>query len=252
VVFHVKHSCDTADERSALVERYGLASNAASQLRALLDTLEADPHAPTTVRDPHEAVDVHLADSLVALELPDVRDACALADLGAGAGFPGLALAVALPSAAVTLVESNARKCDFIRKAAAAAGLRNVQVVAERAESWAEGVGRCDVVTARALAPLAVIAEYAAPLLRDRGVVVAWKGRRERDEEQAASRAAAELGLELELVVPVAPYTGAAHRHLHVLRKVAPTPERFPRRPGSARKRPLGAGKRATSDRARD
>ncbi|MBS1869819.1 MAG: 16S rRNA (guanine(527)-N(7))-methyltransferase RsmG [Actinobacteria bacterium] len=230
----------------SLAERYALPSTAARQLDALLDALARDPHAPTTVREAERAVHTHLADSLVALDLPAVRGATAIADLGAGAGFPGLPLAIALPAARVALVESVARKCEFIRAAAAAAGITNVDVVAERAEAWSAGIGAHDLVTARALAPLAVLAEYAAPLLREGGVLVAWKGRRDAQEERDGEAAAAELGLALEEVRPVAPYPGADHRHLHVLRKVAPTPSRFPRRPGMARKRPLGAKNRPT------
>jgi len=226
------------------VSRYGLARAVASQLGALLDALAADPHAPTTVREPAQAVHTHLADSLVALELPDVLTATTIADLGAGAGFPGLPLAVALPAAEVVLVESVARKCTFIRAAADAAGLTNVEVVVDRAESWSAGAGTRDLVTARALAPLAVLAEYAAPLLREGGALVAWKGRRDAEEERDAAAAGEQLGLALEEVRPVHPYPGADHRHLHVLRKVAPTPDRFPRRPGMARKRPLGAKNR--------
>jgi 16S rRNA (guanine527-N7)-methyltransferase len=227
-----------------LVSRYGLPPAVASQLGALLDALAADPHAPTTVRVPGQAVHTHLADSLVALELPDARAATAIADLGAGAGFPGLPLAVALPAAQVVLVESVARKCAFIRVAADAAGLANVEVVADRVESWSAGLATRDLVTARALAPLAVLAEYAAPLLCEGGVLVAWKGRRDAEEERDAAAAAEQLGLAVEEIRPVHPFAGAEHRHLHVLRKVAPTPQRFPRRPGMARKRPLGAKNR--------
>jgi 16S rRNA (guanine527-N7)-methyltransferase len=217
---------------------------AISKLNALLQLLAADEHAPTTVRAPEQAVYTHVADSLVALELPDVRAASTIADLGAGAGFPGLPLAVALPLARVALVESVARKCAFIRAAADAAGLTNVEVVVGRAESWSDGIGTCELVTARALAPLAVLAEYAAPLLREGGVLVAWKGRRDEQEERDAAAAADALGLAVEEIRPVHPYPGADHRHLHVLRKVAPTPDRFPRRPGMARKHPLGAKNR--------
>jgi 16S rRNA (guanine527-N7)-methyltransferase len=231
-------------ELVSLGERYGLPAAAVAQLAALLDQLAADPHAPTAVRSPSAAVDTHLADSLVALELPDVLAASAVADLGAGAGFPGLPLAIALPAAEVVLVESVARKCAFIRAAADAAELTSVEVVADRAESWSAGIGTRDLVTARALAPLAVLAEYAAPLLREGGALVAWKGRRDPQEERDAAAAAEQLGLAVEQVRPVRPYPAAEHRHLHVLRKVAATPGRFPRRPGMARKRPLGASDR--------
>ena len=128
--------------------------------------LTRDPLAPTSMRDPTQALNDHLADSLVALELAEVRAASRIADLGAGAGLPGLPLAIALPSAEVDLVESNRRKCEFIARAAGACGLSNVEVVNRRAEEWPEGIGRFDLVTARALAPLPVVAEYAAPLLR--------------------------------------------------------------------------------------
>jgi 16S rRNA (guanine527-N7)-methyltransferase len=235
----------------ALCARYALPSRSHTQLVALLVLLAADQHAPTTVREPAAAVDTHVADSLVALELEVVRAARRIADLGAGAGFPGLPLAIALPDATVALVESNRRKCEFIRTAAEVAGLTNVEVVADRAEAWAAGFGSHDLVTARALAPLAVLAEYAAPLLRKGGLLVAWKGRRDAAEDRAAAAAAAELGLELIEVRSVHPHPRADHRHLHLLRKVAPTPERFPRRPGMARKRPLGAQIQPASDRVR-
>lgn len=190
---------------------------------------------------PQRAVDLHVADSLVALELEEVRRARAVADLGSGPGFPGLALAAALPAARVSLVESSARKCAFLRRALAGAGIANAEVVCLRAEEWAAGRGQRDLVTARALAPLAVVVEYAAPLLCQGGHVVAWKGRRNSLEEANAQAAAVLLGLEYRDPAPVAPYPGSRDRWLHRFRKVAPTPSRFPRRSGMARKRPLSA-----------
>jgi 16S rRNA (guanine527-N7)-methyltransferase len=181
-----------------------------------------------------------VADSLVALELDPVRVASRIADLGSGAGFPGLALAVALPDARVALVESAARKCAFLERAIAAAELPNADVVHTRAEAWPDGREAHDLVTARALAALPVVVEYAAPLLALGGALVAWRGRRDPAAESAAARAAGEVGLEAFEVRHVQPYPGARDRHLHVFRKAAPTPPRFPRRPGMARKRPLG------------
>jgi 16S rRNA (guanine527-N7)-methyltransferase len=227
----------TAD---ALAARFGLSIAAAAQLSALAGLLADDPAAPTTVRGWAAVLDDHLADSLVALELDVVREASRIADLGAGAGLPGLPLAIALPAAAVTLVESNGRKCAFLGRAVEACGLDNVEIAGARAEAWSPGFGRCDLVTARALASLPVVAEYAAPLLCPGGSLVAWRGRRDPSEEAAGARAAEVLGLEVRPPLAVAPHPGALHRHLHVLVKVAPTPERFPRRPGMARKRPLG------------
>jgi 16S rRNA (guanine527-N7)-methyltransferase len=223
----------------ALAASHGLDEQQCAALAALLDCLATDPTAPTTVVQPEQAVDVHLADSLVALDLEDVRTATDLADLGAGAGLPGLPLAVALPATRVALVESVGRKGAFIERCIAAMGLENAEVVVARAEEWEAGVGACDVVTARALAPLNVLAEYAAPLLHEGGVLVAWKGHRDSAEEADGRAAAARLGLEVEEVVPVSPFPEAKARHLVVVRKIAPTPPGFPRRPGMARKRPL-------------
>jgi 16S rRNA (guanine527-N7)-methyltransferase len=226
---------------AALGARHGLAAGQVEALALLLEGLEAEPDPHTTVSDPARAVDVHLADSLSGLEVEALAGAATIADVGAGAGFPGLALAVALPGARVDLVESAGRKCAVIRRLAERGELANARVLHTRAEELAAGAGAgaYGAVTARAVAPLAVLAEYAAPLLAPDGVVVAWKGRRDESEEAAGARAGAELGLEPEAVLHVTPYEGARDHHLHVLRKVASTPARFPRRPGQARKRPL-------------
>lgn len=225
----------------SLGERYGLSETATRQLQVLLDCVAGDPTAPTAVTDPAAIIRDHLADSLVALEVPQVREATALADLGSGAGFPGLPLAIALPQATVSLVESNGRKCDFLTRTIATCEIPNARVVKARAEEWRDGIARFDLVTARALAPLSVVAEYAAPLLRLDGMLLAWRGRRDPADESAATVAAGELGLELIEVRRVQPYPEATDRHLHRFTKVAQTPARFPRRPGIAYKRPLGA-----------
>jgi 16S rRNA (guanine527-N7)-methyltransferase len=224
-----------------LGERYGLADGAVEQLRLLHRLLVEDPLAPTAVRDPEKVVDDHLADSLVALELTQVRSAGAVADLGSGAGVPGLPLAIALPGVRVALVESAARKCAFLERALAECGLANTRVIHARAESWAQGIESSDLVTARALAPLDVVVEYAAPLLTVGGMLVAWRGRRDHVAESEGARAAAKVGLEPLEILAVQPYPGAVNRHLHLMSKVMPTPAGFPRRPGIARKRPLGA-----------
>jgi 16S rRNA (guanine527-N7)-methyltransferase len=221
-----------------LGRRYGVAAAGLESLAAILALQAEDPTAPTTVSDPAEAVDRHVADSLVALDLPAVRHARRIADLGSGAGWPGLALAAALPDARVALVESAVRHCRYLERAVAAGRLENAEVVHARAEEWR---GAHDVVTARALAALPVLCEYAAPLLADGGVLVAWKGAVDEDEAADGAAAAAVLGLEPAEVVPVRPYPAAERRTLHLYLKVAPTPERFPRRAGMAVKRPLGA-----------
>jgi len=226
-----------------LAERHGLAPGSAERLTALLEALTAEPHPPTTIRDPARAADEHVADSLSGLEVADLRRAGRIADLGPGAGFPGLPLALALPAASVDLVEATTRKCEVVERLARAAGMQNTRALRLRAEELAAGEGReaYDVVTARALGPLVVLAEYASPLLREGGVLVAWKGARDPGEESAAAHAVDRTAMEAVEVLDVHPYPTARSRHLHVLAKAAPTPPGLPRRPGMARKRPLSS-----------
>jgi 16S rRNA (guanine527-N7)-methyltransferase len=210
------------------------------QLAALLGILASDEHAPTKIRDPERAIRLHLADALAALEFAPVRAAERIADIGSGAGFPGAPLAVALPAAEVNLVESQRRKCEFLQRLCAAAEIENAKVICARAENWREGIGRHDLVVARALAAQPVVLEYGAPLLRLGGSLVDWRGRRSPADEAAALRAAQELGLDRMEIRKVTPFEDARDHHLHLFVKVAETPERFPRRAGVARKRPLG------------
>jgi 16S rRNA (guanine527-N7)-methyltransferase len=222
-----------------LGERYGLSGHQLDQLAQILRTLALDELAPTSVREPTQAVDVHLADSLVALELEVVRGGGRIADIGAGAGFPGLPLAVALPGSQVRLVESQARKCAFVERVEGAAGIENAEAVCARVEEWPEGIGAHDVVLARAVAPQQIVLEYAAPLLRLGGALVDWRGRRDPGEERSALEAGSILGLELKSLRWVEPYEAARDHHLHVWVKTRETPDRFPRRVGMARKKPL-------------
>ena len=229
-----------SERLKGLAARYELDGDQLSRLHTILLELQSDGQSPTTVTEIDEATDVHLADSLTALEIGEVADASRIADIGSGAGFPGLALAVALPGAEISLVESQRRKCQFLERTSAAARVENARVVAMRVEEWLEGISRCDVVVARALAPQPVVLEYAAPLLNPGGILVDWRGRRSEDGEAFARRAAGVLGLRLREIRHTEPYEGAVHHHLHIYEKVAETPHRFPRRVGVARKRPLG------------
>jgi 16S rRNA (guanine527-N7)-methyltransferase len=209
------------------------------QLASLLETLAADVRAPTAISEPARAIEVHVADSLAGLEVDALCRARTIADLGSGSGFPGIALAIALPRARLRLIESRARACAFLERALAAARVENAEVVCARAEEWVAGALVNDAVVARALAPQPVVLEYAAPLLRIGGTFVDWRGARSGAEEAAGAVAAHELGLERGEIRRVEPFTGARDRHLHVFRKTGSTPLRFPRRPGIARKRPL-------------
>jgi len=212
-------------------------------LETVLRLLADERASVSSVTEPDRAWRVHVDDSLTGLEVTDLAAAERIADIGSGAGFPGLPLAVALPGSRIDLIESVGRKCDFMRRAAGAAGIANVRILDRRSEELAAEEGReaYGAVTARAVGRLSTLAELASPLLRDGAVLVAWKGRRDDDEEAELERAAERLAMRPERILAVGPYAGSRHRHLHVLRKSGPTPADLPRRPGMAKKRPRGS-----------
>ncbi|HET7054081.1 MAG TPA: 16S rRNA (guanine(527)-N(7))-methyltransferase RsmG [Solirubrobacterales bacterium] len=212
-------------------------------LETVLELLAEERASVSSVTDPRRAWRVHVVDSLTGLEVVELTKAGRIADIGSGAGFPGLVLAVALPDSRVDLIESVGRKCEFIRRAIEAAGIANAAVVNARSEELAAGEGResYDAVTSRAVGRLSTLAELASPLLGEDGVLVAWKGKRDVDEEQELGRAADQLAMHPEQILDVGDRAGSKHRHLHVLRKLGPTPDDLPRRPGMAKKRPRGS-----------
>jgi 16S rRNA (guanine527-N7)-methyltransferase len=211
-------------------------------LEIVLALLAQERASVSSITEPRRAWQVHIVDSLTGLEISDLSGAEKIADIGSGAGFPGLVLAVALPGSQVDLIESVGRKCEFIRSAIDAAEIPNAMVRNARSEEIA-GTDRresYDAVTARAVGRLSTLAELASPLLRENGVLVAWKGKRDEDEEQQLERAEEQLAMRPEQILDVGDRAGSKHRHLHVLRKLGPTPPDLPRRPGMAKKRPRG------------
>jgi 16S rRNA (guanine527-N7)-methyltransferase len=208
----------------------------------VLELLETERASVSSVTDPRRAWRVHVADSLTGLEFEQLATARRIADVGSGAGFPGLVLAVVLPAAQVDLVESVGRKCDFIQRAIDAAEIPNASVINARSEDLAASEGRESyaAVTARAVGRLSTLAELASPLLEDGGVLVAWKGKRDPEEEAQLESAAAALAMRSEEIRHVGPFAGSEHRHLHLIRKSGPTPAGLPRRAGMAKKRPYG------------
>ena len=214
---------------------------ARAALEKVLELLAEEKASVSSVVD-ERAWRVHVVDSLTGLEVAGLAGARRIADVGAGAGFPGLALAVALPNSEVDLIESITRKCDFMTRAIAAAEITNATVLDTRSEDLAKEDGReaYDAVTARAVGRLSTLAELASPLLKPNGVLVAWKGKRDEEEEDQLARASESLAMTPEQVLDVGNRAGSQHRHLHVVRKTGPTPPSLPRKPGLAKKRPKG------------
>jgi 16S rRNA (guanine527-N7)-methyltransferase len=178
----------------------------------------------TAIRDGAEARATLLDGALAAAELLDDGPAV---DVGSGGGSPGIPLAFVRSDLEFALLESNRRKCDFLREVAA--GFENVSVVCERAEEHGAGKGRdaYGTAVARALAAPPVAAEWCLPLVRPGGRAVLFVG--PSADLEAVAKAAGELAAEVE----------ESPAGFVLLRKTGPTPGRFPRRPGVAKKRPL-------------
>jgi 16S rRNA (guanine527-N7)-methyltransferase len=186
-----------------------------------LDALLATPGL-TSLRDPAEARRVHLDESLAAAEVVRLLEG-PIVDVGSGGGAPGIPLAAAFPERPVTLLEANGRKCAFLR--VIAREFPNVTVVHGRAEEQpTEGFG---AAVAKALAPPPVAAEWCLPLVAPGGAAVLFVG--PSADLRAVARVSEQVG------------GGAPEDHggIVVLPKLERTPDRFPRRPGVARKRPL-------------
>lgn len=198
----------------------------------------------TSVADWRRAQAVHYLDSLSVLAAipPALLRSGRLADVGSGAGLPGIALRIAVPSLRVALVEATRKKADFLRGLGESLGLDGVEVLACRAETLGRDPAAreaFDVVTARGVARLNALAELTLPLCRVGGVVVASKGADAEAEAAGAERAVRTLGGALREVRRVDVPGLDRPRALVVLDKVAPTPDRYPRRPGIPGKRPL-------------
>jgi len=193
-----------------------------------------------------EAVQVqHFLDSLTCVRvLPTAVQSSpyTIVDIGAGAGFPGVALKIALPHIRLTLVESVRKKAAFLQHLVQKLGLTEAEVLVLRAEeAGRQPVHRevYDMAVARAVAALPVLAEYMLPLVRIGGLAIAMKGREVEQEIAAAAGALALLGGQLQTTLPVDLPGLKERRHLVILDKVHPTPDKYPRRPGMPAKRPL-------------
>ncbi len=212
----------------------------------------------TSLQAPEAMVERHFAESLALLTLlrghewtAPLLDAASadaslrVADVGPGGGFPGVPMRIVEPDIALTLIESHGRRAGFLEEAASALELDNVEVVRARAEDAGRDADlreSFDLVVARAVAPLAVLVEYAAPLLRPGGVLAAPKGSAAADEIAAAAPAIDALTVEVAAPAVLPPITGRSDEvpaTVVLARRTGDLDARYPRRAGIPTKRPL-------------
>jgi 16S rRNA (guanine527-N7)-methyltransferase len=195
----------------------------------------------TAITAPADIATKHFLDSFTAVAVRTWTGRERIIDVGSGAGFPGLALRLALPGSRVTLVESMGKKARFLEEVTSTLALDGVEVRNERAEALAHTRReRYEVGTARAVGTLGAIVEYLLPFLKVGGDAIAWKGRLDA-ELPGAKKACAVLGGEIVKVTPTAELGLGAilpGRSLVLIRKVRATPSRYPRSPAEAKRRP--------------
>lgn len=197
----------------------------------------------TSITDPAEIVSKHFLDSLsIFVAISHQPSAISLIDVGAGAGLPGLPIKLVRLDWPLTLLEATRKKCDFLEHVVATLQLKDARVIWGRAEIVGHQAGereQYDLVVARAVAELNVLAEYMLPFAKPRGLCVAWKGEKIEDELSAAKNVYGQLGGRLQEVKAVSMPGIEQQRHLVVIEKVSRTPKAYPRREGVPSKRPL-------------
>ncbi len=202
----------------------------------------------TSVTDYDKAQTVHFLDSLTNLRalmdrLPSRGQGLTIIDVGAGAGLPGIPVKLVLDRARLVLLDSVGKKTRFLTALVAKMGLKDIAIVTARAEDAARTPTlreKCDLVLARALAPLPVLAELTLPFAKIGGMVIAAKKGDITEELKAAGPAVELLGGRMRPPLPVDLPELPDNRVLVVLEKVRPTPPDYPRRAGLPAMKPLG------------
>lgn len=197
----------------------------------------------TSLTDDLDIIDKHFIDSLSLVRCEPPGHSARVADVGTGAGFPGIPIKIYQPDIQLSLLESIGKKALFLRHIVAELKLENVDVVNQRAEAVARDPERreqYDLAVARCVARLSVLAEYCLPLLSVGGKFVAYKGSEAEAEAEESEAALEKLGGRLEIIQRIDSTSAAVDtRALVFIQKIEKTPDRYPRRPGMPRKRPL-------------
>ena len=190
----------------------------------------------TAITQPEQVAKLHLLDSLSLLTLEDLRGK-QMIDVGCGAGFPGVPVKIACPEVKLTLLDSLGKRMQWLETVLPTLGVEAECITARAEEAVAERREQYDIATSRAVARLNILLELTAPYVKVGGKVLAMKGTAAQEELAEAKNAIAKVGLQLEQVAEF-PVDGTAHTVI-VLRKVSPTPSRYPRRYAKIKQSPL-------------
>jgi len=211
----------------------------------ILDTLVGFGHAMvkqnevmnlTGITEDSAVAKLHLLDSLTVLSTADLAGK-SLIDVGCGAGFPGVPLAIAAPTAKITLLDSLGKRMKWLETVLPTLGIDAECVTARAEEAVATRRESYDYATSRAVARLNILLELTAPYVKVGGAVLAMKGAMAKEELAECDNAIKKLGLKLEAVKEF-PIDGANHAVI-VLRKIKPTPAQYPRRFAKIKQAPL-------------
>ena len=195
----------------------------------------------TAVTELKEVYLKHFYDSITPLFYADIEEGASICDVGAGAGFPSIPMKIIRPDLKVTIVDSLNKRITFLNELTAVLGLDKMHLVHDRAETFGQHGPRhmFDVVTARAVAELNVLAELCLPLVRTGGQFIVMKGKKAKEELLDAEFALDLLGGSLKETHQLTLPEEESQRYILVIDKIRKTPKKYPRKPGTPNKSPL-------------